>query len=148
MDATINEVFYQDQQSRVELGETKTDAPVLDWQRFPQFPRMSAEVEEDKDPSDGGTYQLRLEMLIDNSVMKGVANWIPNNDDLRTRVHSLEVDKHPVRLMERNKVHSVRFRLSRRRMICGIPLPIVSEWQEIAESEPLYYKIGANPNRE
>jgi hypothetical protein len=148
MDATINEVFYQDQQLRVELGETKSEAPVLDWQRFPQFPSMSAEVEEDKDPSDGGTWQLRLEMLIDGSIMKGTTDWIPNNDDLRTRVHSLVIDKHPVKLMQREKVHSVRFRLSRRRMIWGVPLPIVSKWEEIGESEPRYYKIGANPNRE
>jgi hypothetical protein len=148
MDATINDVFYQDQGARVELGETKADAPVLDWQRFPRFPCMSAEVEESTDPSDGGTYQLRLEMLIDNSVMKGTTNWIPNNDDFRVRTHTMEIDKHPIKLMQRQKGHSVRFRLSRRRMVWGVPLPIVSKWEEIGESEPRYYVIGANPNRE
>jgi hypothetical protein len=148
MDATINEVFYQDQQVRVELGETKAEATLLNWQRFPLFPRMSAEIEEDKDPSDGGTWQLRLEMLIDGSIMKGTTNWIPNGDDLRTRVFSLDVDKHPVKLMVRNKVHSVKFRISKRRMVFGVPLPIVSKWQEIGESEPKYYKIGTNPNME
>jgi hypothetical protein len=148
MDATINEVFYQDQLIRAELGETKTDAPVLDWQRFPRFPKMSIEVTESKDPSDGGTHQLRLAMLIDNSVMKATADWIPNIDDLRTRVFTLDIDKHPVKLMQREKTHSVQFRLSRRRLVWGVPVPIVSAWEEIAESEVYYYKIGANPNRE
>jgi hypothetical protein len=148
MDATINEVFYQDQQVRVELGETKAEATLLNWQRFPLFPRMSAEVEEDKDPSDGGTWQLRLEMFIDGSIMKGVTDWIPNSDDLRTRTQTMEIDKHPVKLMKRDKVHSVKFRISKRRMVFGVPLPIVSAWQEIGESEPRYYKIGVNPNME
>ena len=148
MEATINEVFYQDQSTRKELGETKAEAPVLDWQRFPMFPRMSAEVEEDHDPSDGGTWQLRLEMIIDGVTMKGQTNWIPNDDDLRVRTHTMEIDKHPVALMKRGKVHSVKFRLSKRRMVWGVPLPYVSAWQEMGESELWYYKIGANPNME
>ena len=144
--ATIEEVFYQDQQNPpVELGETKAEAVTLDGQRFPLFPNLSVNVEEDTDPGDGGTYQLRIEMLIDNSIMKGQTNWIPNTDDLRTRTFSLEVDKHPVKIMQREKVHSVRFRLSRRRMIWGVPLPLVSSWVEIAESDPKYYIIAKSP---
>lgn len=145
MEATINEVFYQDQSTRKELGETKAEAPVLDWQRFPMFPRMSAEVEEDHDPSDGGTWQLRLEMIIDGVTMKGQTNWIPNDDDLRVRTHTMEIDKHPVALMKRGKAHSVKFRLSKRRMVFGVPLPTVSKWEEICESEPRYYVIGKSP---
>lgn len=145
VEADILEVFYQDQQTPVELGETKDEAVTLDGQRFPLFPRLSATVEESKDPSDGSIYQLRLEMLIDNSVMKGQTNWIPNEDENRIRVFSLEVDKHPVKLMQREKVHSVRFRLSHRRLVFGVPLPIVTSWEEMAESEPLYYKIARTP---
>ena len=140
--ATINDVFYQDQQTPVELGEAKGYPARLDGYRFSLFPNMSVEVEESQDPSDGGTYQLRLEMLIDNSIMKGQTNWIPNDDDLRTRTFTLEVDKHPVKLMQREKVHSVRFRLSKRRMVWGVPVPFVSAWQEIAESDPKYYVIA------
>ena len=145
MDAIINEVFYADQQRRVELGGTKAEAVTLDGYRFPMFPNMSIEVEESQDPSDGGTWQLRLEMLIDGKVMSGVADWIPNRDDLRTRVFSIEVDKHPVKLMQREKVHSVQYRLSTRRLIWGVPIPVVSAWEELAESEPYYYKIAKAP---
>jgi len=148
MEATINEVFYADQQTRVELGTTRPEAVTLDWQRFPRFPCMSAEVTESKDPSDGGTWQLRIETLIDGVVMKGATNWIPNDDDNRTRVFTHEIDKHPVKLMQRGKTHSVQFRLSRRRMVWGVPVPLVSKWEEIAESEVYYYKIGTNPNME
>jgi hypothetical protein len=63
-------------------------------------------------------------------------------------VHTVEIDKHPVKLMQREKMHSVRFRLSRRRLVWGVPLPIVSKWEEIGDSEIRYYRIGSNPNRE
>ncbi len=148
MEVTINEVFYSDQQKRVELGATRAEAPLLGWQRFPLFPRMSIEITESLDPSDGSIWQLRLTMLIDGVVMKGTTNWIPNNDDNRTRIYTLEVDKHPVKLMQRDRVHSVQFRLSRRRIVSGIPIPFVSKWEDIAESDIWYYKIGVNPNME
>jgi hypothetical protein len=148
VEATINDVFYQDQSTPVELGDSKDKATKLDWQRFPLFPRMSVNITEGLDPSDGGTWQLRLSMLIDGIVMKGTTNWIPNTDDKRTRTYALEVDKHPVKLMQREKVHSVQFKLARRRMVFGVPVPIVSSWEDIAESDLKYYVIGKNPNLE
>jgi hypothetical protein len=33
-------------------------------------------------------------------------------------------------------------------MIWGVPLPFISKWEELCESEPRYYKIGTNPNME
>jgi hypothetical protein len=141
--ATINDVFYQDQQNPpVELGETKAEAVTLDGYRFPMFPRLSMNVEEGEDPADGGTYQLGIEMLIDGVITQGTTNWIPNQDDLRVRTFSVEVPKHPVKLMVREKAHSVRFRIKSRRVVFGVPLPGISGWIPLAESETYYYKIG------
>lgn len=140
--AIINRVFYQDQQNpEVDLGESKSSPVVLDGQRFPMFPSFTAEVEESLDEQDGGTYQLGIEMLIDGVLVVGQTNWIPNRDDLRTRPFTLSVPKHPVALMKRDKVHSVKFRIKSRRVVFGVPLPGISGWNPLAESETYWYKF-------
>lgn len=146
MEATINGVFYQDNDVEVELGETKQEAVLLDWIKIRLASRMSANITMSKDPSDGGYYALLIGLFIDGVEAQYTTSWLRNDDDQRARTYTLEIPKIPIKLMQAEKTHSVQFKIGQRRVVFGIPLPALAPRNyDLAESEVYYYKIGPKP---
>lgn len=146
MNADINSVFVRDPAEPVELGETKQEAPVLDWVRFHLNPKIWTSITMSKDPSDGSDYALLIGLFIDGVEVKYVTDWLRNDDPKREREYALDIPKSPVKLMQSGKAHSVQIKVGERRTICSIPVPtFLSRNYDLAESEISYYKIGPKP---
>lgn len=144
MKADILDVYYKDINTPVLLGETKSEAPILDAYRFKREPRFSMDIEIGPEPSgDGMKHALLIGMFIDGVEVKGVTDWLPNTFENRIVTYTLNVPKSPVKLMDVKKVHKVQFKVGGRAYKFKIPVDLDPRVYDLGESPAYYYKIGA-----
>jgi hypothetical protein len=142
MKAMINDVYYKDINTPIELGATKGEAPWLDAYRFRREPRFSVEIEEGPEPSDGNKHALLVGMFIDKVEVPFVTEWLPNQEKQRSRVYTFDIPKSPVKLMKAGKVHSVQFKIGGRAYKFGIPMILTDRVYDLGESEVFYYRFA------